>query len=108
NFAEVGSARVQKALGEAYMVHKLHFAGYTPVPDPGERADKSRKLVKALFEKPMKTLHMNADGYLLVHTLDEVCQILHMREMTNETKALLKRWQYVFLPSVIAQRSSSS
>jgi len=46
NFAEVGTARVNTALGEAYMAQKLHLAGYTPVPDPGERADKSDKLVK--------------------------------------------------------------
>ena len=85
NFAEVGTARVHTALGEAYMAHKLHLAGYTPVPDPGERAERSRKLVKALLDKPLKTLHMNTDGYLLIPTPDEVCQLLQMREMTNET-----------------------
>ena len=51
NFAEVGTARVKTALSEAYMAHNMHLAGYTPLPDPGERAERSRKLVKALLEK---------------------------------------------------------
>ena len=50
NFAEAGTARVKTAFGEAYMAQQLHLAGYTPVPDPGERAERSRKLVKALLE----------------------------------------------------------
>ena len=91
------------------MAQKLHLAGYTPVPDPGERAERSRKLVKALLEKPLKTLHMNTDGYLLIPTPDEVCQLLQMREMTNDTKVVLKKVaEKGFILSVIAQRSSSS
>ena len=51
NFAEVGTARVTTALGEAYMAQQLHLAGYTPVPDPGERAERSRIFAKALLEQ---------------------------------------------------------
>ena len=40
NFAQVGTARVETALREASMAQKWHLAGYTPVPDPGESAEK--------------------------------------------------------------------
>ena len=41
---------------------------------------------------------MNTDGYLLIPTPDEVCQLLQMREMTNETKVVLKGWRVRFYP----------
>ena len=41
---------------------------------------------------------MNTDGYLLIPTPDEVCQLLQMREMTNETKVVLKGWRERFYP----------
>ena len=50
NFAEVGAARMTTALGEAYMARTLQVAGHAPVPDPGQIPERSRKLVKALFE----------------------------------------------------------
>ena len=78
------------------------------MPDPGERAERSRKLAKALLEKPLKTLHMNTDGYLSIPTPDEVCQLLQMREMTNETKVVLKRLARKVLSRVSLPRGAAA
>ena len=42
---------MKAALGEANMAQSLQVAEYAPVPDPGERPERSRKLVKALLDK---------------------------------------------------------
>ena len=99
---------MKTALGEAYIAQKMHMAGYMPVPDPGDRAERSRNLARALLEKPLKILHKNTDGYMLFPTPDEVSQLRQMREMASETKVVKRLARKVFIPRVIAQRSSSS
>ena len=44
NFADIGATRVKTALGEACVAQTIHLAGYTPVPDPGEREKSPVKL----------------------------------------------------------------
>jgi hypothetical protein len=61
NVAEVGAARTKTALGEAYIARTLQLARYSPVPDPGERPERFRKLVMTLLDKPLQTLHINSN-----------------------------------------------
>ena len=67
------------------MARKLQVTRHAPAPDPGEIPEKRhRKLVKAVLDKPLKTLHIDANGYLLIPTPDEVGQILQMTDMANK------------------------
>ena len=75
------------AFGEAYMARKLQFAEHEPAQDPGERPEMSRKLAQALLEtKPLKTLHIDAGGYVLPPP--RTGRSLQMTELSNETEAL--------------------
>ena len=72
------------------------------MPDPGERPERSRKLVKALLEKPLKTLHVDANGYLLIPTPDEVGQTLQATELSKEAEFSLNEWRERF-PRLVRQ-----
>ena len=58
-FYDVGRARVLTSLGKAYMDRKIQIPGHVPVPDPGEKPERSRKCVKALLGDPLKLLHVD-------------------------------------------------
>ena len=94
-FQEVGSARVLTTLGHAYMSRKLSLPGHTPVPDPGDKPERSRKMIKALLEKPLSTLHIDANGNLLVPTEDEVRRVL-TSELSSTAVESLAQWREEF------------
>ncbi len=53
-FAEIGRTRVLSVIGHQYMKGQLSLPGHVPVPDPGDKPEKSRKLMKALIGKPLQ------------------------------------------------------
>ena len=106
-FAEVGRARVKTILGEAYMARKMQMSGHAPVPDPGDRPERSRKLVRALLEKPLKTLNIDSNGFLLIPTADEVGQTLSATHLSDEAEASLREWRERF-PRPTSQQAAPS
>ena len=55
-FAEIGQAVGRTELSKLYVSGKLVVPGHQPVPDPGSRPERTRKLVKALLQKPLNIL----------------------------------------------------
>ena len=53
-FAEVGQAVGSTELSKLYVGGKLVAPGHQPVPDPGPRPERTRKLVEALLQKFFK------------------------------------------------------
>ena len=53
-FAEIGQAVGRTELSKLYVSGNLVVPGHQPVPDPGSRPERTRKLVKALLQKPLK------------------------------------------------------
>ena len=56
-FAEIGQAVGRTELSKLYVSGKLVVPGHQPVPDPGSRPERTRKLVKALLQKPLNLCH---------------------------------------------------
>ena len=54
-FAEIGQAVGRTELSKLYVSGKLVVPGHQPVPDPGSRPERARKLGTALLQKPLKT-----------------------------------------------------
>ena len=52
-FAEIGQAVGRTELSKLYVSGKLAVPGHQPVPDPGSRPERTRKLIKALMQKPL-------------------------------------------------------
>ena len=76
-FHEVGKARVHTKLGNSYMARKISLPGHTPVPDPGEKPERSRKLMKALLANtPLKFLSVTQEGYLIIPSEEDVLRVL--------------------------------
>ena len=53
-FAEIGQAVGRTELSKLYVSGKLVVPGHQPVPDPGSRPERTRKLAKAMLQKPLK------------------------------------------------------
>ena len=73
-FAEIGQAVGRTELSKLYVAGKLIVPGHQPIPDPGPRPERTRKLIKALLEKPLKNLSLNSDGYLIIPTKEEIAR----------------------------------
>ena len=61
-FAEIGQAVGRTELSKLYVSGKLVVPGHQPVPDPGCRPERSRRLVRAMLEKPLKICHWIPKG----------------------------------------------
>ena len=96
-FYEVGKARVHTNLGNSYMARKMSLPGHTPVPDPGDKPERSRRLVKALLANtPLKFLSVTQDGYLIVPTEEDVHRALGGQDLTPQAATALQSWREQF------------
>ena len=67
------------------MARQISLPGHTPVPDPGEKPERSRKLVKAMLSNsPLKFLSVTQEGYLIVPSEEDVHRALGGQELTPE------------------------
>ena len=57
------------------MAGKLIVPGHQPIPDPGARPERKRKFIKALLQKPVRNLSLNAEGYLIIPTQEEIAKV---------------------------------
>ena len=74
-FAEIGSAIGRTELSKLYVSGKLNVGGHQPVPDPGSRPERSRKLVKAMLREPLKHLSLNSEGFLVIPSQEELSKL---------------------------------
>ena len=73
-FAEIGQAVGRTEISKLYVSGKLVVPGHQPIADPGSRPERTRKLVKALLQKPMKSLSLNSEGHLIIPTQEEIAK----------------------------------
>ena len=86
-FAEIGQAVGRTELSKLYVAGKLIAPGHQPIPDPGHRPERTRKLIKALLEKPLRNLSLSSDGYLIIPTKEEIaraCPVSLNAEQDNQ------------------------
>ena len=74
-FAEIGMAVGRAELSKLYVSGKLVVPGHQPVPDPGSRPERSRKLIKAMLKEPLKHLSMNSEGFLVIPSQEELSKL---------------------------------
>ena len=94
-FAEIGRAIGRAELSKLLIAHKLLVAGHQPLPDPGPRPERTRKLIKAMLPKPLKSLSLDSEGNLIVPTeaeLSKACPVA----LTPEQLIHFDRWRVEF------------
>ena len=74
-FAEIGQAVGRTELSKLYVAGKLIVPGHQPIPDLGARPEGKRKFIKALLQKPLRNLSLNAEGYLIIPTQEEIAKV---------------------------------
>ena len=65
-FYEIAKATAFTIVARQYLSGSLKIEHRTPVPDPGEKPNKARKMVQSLLSQPLKILSINAQGELVV------------------------------------------
>ena len=91
-FAECGMARAKTALGTHYLSGKLQLDGHVPVPAPGPKTMKSRRLLSSLLTTPLKNLTMDKEGRLLIpddRELERFCPV----QLPAEASQRLAEWR---------------
>ena len=73
-FADMGQAVGRTELSKLYVSGKLVVPGHQPVPDPGSRPERTRKLIKALMQKPLTNLSLDSEGHLIIPTQEEIAK----------------------------------
>ena len=53
-------------MGKLYLSGKLQIPGHVPVPSPGPKTVKSRRLLSSLLPAPLRNLTMDAEGHLII------------------------------------------
>ena len=94
-FAEIGQAVGRTELSKLYVSGKLVVPGHQPVPDPGSRPERTRKLVKALLQKPLNNLSLNSEGHLIIPTQEEIAKACPVT-LSDEQEKAFARWRVEF------------
>ena len=94
-FAEIGQAVGRTELSKLYVSGKLVVPGHQPVPDPGSRPERTRKLVKALLQKPLKHLSLNSEGHLTIPTEEEIAKACPVT-LSDEQEKEFASWRVEF------------
>jgi hypothetical protein len=94
-FAVIGQAVGRTEMSKLFQANKLVVPGHQPVPDPGPRPERTRKLVKATLSKPMKVLSLDVAGNLIIPTEDEITKACPV-SLTPEQQQHFSRWRLEF------------
>ena len=89
-FSELGRARCLTKIGQLYMDKKLILPGHVPVESPGEKPERSKKMLKALLPAPLKVLAMGGQGELILPDdveLNQACPHTLPESFTKELVA---------------------
>ena len=71
-FSEVGRAVGRSHLSKLYIDNKLVVPGHAPAPNPGQRPERTRKMIRASLVEPLKVLSLDSEGHLIIPTADEI------------------------------------
>ena len=94
-FAEIGQAVGRTELSKLYVAGKLIAPGHPPIPDPGARPERKRKFIKALLQKPLINLSLNAEGYLIIPTQEEIAKVCPV-SLSDEQEKEFAIWRAEF------------
>ncbi len=97
--AEIGKCVARTELSKLYSAKKLVIPGHEPMPDPGPRPEKTRKMLKALLPQPLKCLSIDPEGHLLFPTDDEISHACPV-PLNEESFRLFASWRedFAFVP----------
>ena len=94
-FASVGRAVGRTEMSKQYMSGKLVVPGHTVVPDPGAEPCRSRALVTANLQRPLKVLTIDKAGRLLIPDASEVAAAVPV-PLSAEHESLFNDWRKEF------------
>ena len=94
-FAEIGQAVGRTEISKLYVSGKLVVPGHQPVPDPGSRPERTRKLVKALLQKPLTNLALKSEGHLIIPTQEEITKACPVT-LSDEQEKEFASWRVEF------------
>ena len=77
------------------MAGKLIVPGHQPIPDLGARPEGKRKFIKALLQKPLRNLSLNAEGYLIIPTQEEIAKVCPV-SLSDEQEKEFAIWRAEF------------
>ena len=78
-----------------FSANKLLVPGHQPLADPGERPERTRKLIKATLPTPLKTLSLDKEENLIVPTEEEISKACPVA-LTAEQLSLFQTWRVEF------------
>ena len=106
-FSEIGTAVGRTEMSKLYVSGKLVVAGHQPISDPGPRPERTRKLVKALLQKPLKSLSLNSEGYLIIPTKEEIANACPVA-LSDEQEEDFAGWRIEFpIPAAAAAAAAA-
>lgn len=94
-FAEIGRAVGRTELSNLFSAKRLSVPGHQPLADPGERPERTRKLIKAMLPTPLKTLSLDKEGNLIVPTEEEISKACPV-SLTAEQLCHFQKWRVEF------------
>ena len=94
-FAEIGQAVGRTELSNLFMDKKLVVPGHQPIPDPGPLPERTHKFIKALLQKPLRTLSLNSEGYLIIPTQEEIAKACPVT-LSDEQEKEIANWRAEF------------
>ena len=94
-FAEIGRALGRTEMSKLFSANKLLVPGHQPLADPGERPERTRKLIKAMLPTPLKTLSLDKEGNLIVPTEEEISKACPVA-LTAEQLCHFQKWRVEF------------
>ena len=95
-FSEVGQAVGRTELSKLYVSGRLVIPGHQPVPDPGNRPERSRKVIKALLSEPLKNLSLDSEGNLIIPSQEEIAKACPVT-LNEEQERDFASWRIEFL-----------
>ncbi len=94
-FSDIGSAVCKTALAKLYLARKLTIPGHFPIEEPGERPNKTRRLITALLPVPLKTSSIDTEGQLIIPS-DTVIQTVIPFALDSKSKGCLDELRIQF------------
>ena len=95
-FSDVGQAVGRTELSKLYVSGRLVIPGHQPVPDPGPRPERTRKLIKALLPEPLKNLSLDSEGNLIIPSQEEIAKACPVT-LNEEQERNFASWRIEFL-----------
>ena len=94
-FSEVGRAVGLSHVSNLYVENRLVVPGHAPAPNPGQKPERTRKMIRASLAEPLKVLSLDSEGNLIIPTVDEISQSCPVG-LNKEQEDMFKQWRKEF------------